>query len=178
MAFSKVNPSNYKPGPGDDRFPVYSKQLNEALNKLNGVGTPEPISSLQNQTTVAPVGEAESTTLSISVSNSGGTTFVGPVSSTLILNLPANPPNGTNFTFKLIAAEADATITAPAGIIYAGYVIDGAGTSNEPGEGQTIRFAGASGASSIGDTIKLQMYEGIWYVEAFCLTPDGITFPE
>ena len=43
MAFKKVTSKNFKPGEGDDRFPVYSKQLNDALKALNGDTTPEPV---------------------------------------------------------------------------------------------------------------------------------------
>ena len=37
MAFNKVTADNHLPGEGDARFPVYSKQLNEIVTKLNVV---------------------------------------------------------------------------------------------------------------------------------------------
>lgn len=37
MAFDKVTASNHLPGKEDARFPVYSKQVNELVDKLNVV---------------------------------------------------------------------------------------------------------------------------------------------
>ena len=37
MAFDKVTENNHLPGKNDARFPVYSKQVNELVDKLNTV---------------------------------------------------------------------------------------------------------------------------------------------
>ena len=69
MALKKVTSANYLPGEGDDRFPVYSKQLNEALKALNGEASPQTV-SIKKPTM------AISTDTSLSARDSGKTIFL------------------------------------------------------------------------------------------------------
>ena len=168
MALKKVTSANHLPGNGDDRFPVYSKQLNEALKALNGEAVPEPLAMKKPTVTIS----ADTT---LTAYDSGKTVFVDGAS-TLVVTLPP-AESGLTFTFVVIDATADITVVQNAATEdFVGTVIDGAGTSDSAaGSDNEILFDG--GVAVVGDWATVTCYQDDdWYVQGGCAAAAGITF--
>jgi len=168
MALKKVTSANYLPGEGDDRFPVYSKQLNEALKALNGEAPPEPVSMKKPTMAI-------STATTLTVHDSGKTIFVDG-GAALVVTLPP-AASGLTFTFVVIDATADITVVQnTATEDFVGTVIDGAGGSDSAvGGDNEILFDG--GVAVAGDWASITCYQDDdWYVQGGCAAANGITF--
>jgi len=169
MALKKVTSANYLPGEGDDRFPVYSKQLNEALKALNGEASPQPVSMKKPTMAI-------STDTTLSARDSGKTIFLDGAA-TLIVTLPP-AESGLTFTFVLIDATANVTVVQNAATEdFVGTVINGAGTSDSAtGSDNEILFSG-TGTAAVGDWASITCYtDDDWYVQGGCKSAAGVTF--
>jgi len=155
MAFKKVTSKNFKPGNGDDRFPVYSKQLNDAIKALNGDGTPEPVSMKVPYTSLTA-----DKTLTV---NDSGSLFVLS-GSVITVTLPALTTALQGFTCTIISGSDDEHVMLSGGaskIYYHGsYGGDGASTGRDIHE--TVSTLTLN-AGAINDTIEVFSDGTNWY---------------
>ena len=156
MAFKKVTSKNFKPGDGDDRFPVYSKQLNDAIKALNGDGTPEPVAMKVPYTSVTA-------SRTLSVSDSGGLFVLS--GSVITMTLPTMTSAFEGFTCTIISGSDDehVMLSGGASLIY----YDGSyGSDHATNTGRDIHQTVSSltlNAAAINDTIKVFSDGTYWY---------------
>ena len=169
MALKKVTSGNHLPGEGDDRFPVYSKQLNEALKALNGEASPQPLSMKKPTMTI-------STATTLSARDSGKTIFVDG-GATLVVTLPP-AASGLTFTFVLIDATADVSIRQNAATEdFVGTIINGAGSSDSAVGGDVEITFNGTGTAVVGDWASVTCYtDDDWYVQGGCKSAAGVNF--
>jgi len=169
MALKKVTSANHLPGEGDDRFPVYSKQLNEVLKALNGESPPEPVSMKKPTMTI-------SAATTLTVNDSGKTIFVDGAA-TLVVTLPP-AASGLTFTFVLIDATADVSIRQnTATEDFVGTIIGGAGTSASAVGGDVEITFNGTGTAVVGDWASVTCYtDDDWYVQGGCAATAGVNF--
>ena len=155
MAFKKVTSKNFKPGEGDDRFPVYSKQLNAALKALNGELAPEPVSMKAPYTSVTA-------SRTLSVNDSGGLFVLS--GGVITMTLPAMTSAFEGFTCTIISGSDDEHVMLSGGaslIYYHGsYGGDGASTGRDIHE--TVSTLTLN-AAAINDTIEVFSDGTNWY---------------
>ncbi|MAH44659.1 hypothetical protein CMI37_02470 [Candidatus Pacearchaeota archaeon] len=156
MAFKQVTNKNFKPGTGDDRFPVYSKQLNDALKALNGDATPEPVAMKTPYTSVTA-------SRTLSVSDSGGLFVLS--GGVITMTLPAMTSAFEGFTCTIISGSDDehVMLSGGASLIY----YDGSyGSDHATNTGRDIHQTVSSltlNAAAINDTIKVFSDGVFWY---------------
>ena len=155
MAFKKVTSKNFKPGIGDDRFPVYSKQLNNATGALNGDSIPEPVAMKAPYTSVTA-------SRTLSVNDSGGLFVLS--GGVITMTLPAMTSAFEGFTCTIISGSDDEHVMLSGGaslIYYHGsYGGDGASTGRDIHE--TVSTLTLN-AGAINDTIEVFSDGTNWY---------------
>ena len=162
MAFKKVTSKNFKPGEGDERFPVYSKQLNAVIKALNGEIAPQPVSMKAPYTSVT----ADKT---LSVTDSGGLFVLS--GAVVTMTLPAMTSAFEGFTCTIISGSDDEHVMLSGGAsliyYYGSYGVDHA-TNTGRDKHQTVSSLTLN-AAAINDTIEVFSDGVFWYCKGSTL---------